>query len=203
MPNGVFLEGGTTRIVSVKQTTLLGISKMDQVGVDENQNHSNETTSFNAECYINYIRETFSVWVLVFEEWYLVPSGDNDSSNRRMANICKLPFVGYHYHNLNREKHYMIEKHPDLRSTIECAQNTRKQVKTESKSEAVLRNIPELQHFMTSTRRWSSGVALLRWFAEIRHALIEARKDMDSEFEVKHIDVFANKSASIERCFLK
>ena len=63
---------------------------------------------------MNYIRETFSVHGLVFEEMRLLLIGDNVSSNRSMADICILAFVMCYSHKLNLEMRYMIEMHPDL-----------------------------------------------------------------------------------------
>ncbi len=111
------------KVDSVPRRTLLALSPMEKIDVDTDDSN-NETTTFNAESYINFMKETFDLFECSFEEWCVFWIGDNVSTNKRVSNITRKPHVGCSSHKLNLEVKDMLEKSPDLFSTANSVQIT-------------------------------------------------------------------------------
>lgn len=186
-------EKNTPRTVSLPRLTLLAMSPMSQVSACNDLSQTNETTTFSAEAYVQFFRETFDMYELHFDEWCVALIGDNVSSNKRVASITEKPHVGCSSHKLHLEVKSMIESHLDLKNTISSVHETMKSIKLKPKSAAVLRNLCELRPVMDNETRWSSKVSLLGRFNEIRTEIIDASEHVDADFAVNASPAFAGK----------
>ena len=128
---------------------------MGQLQNCDDEDCSNETTAFNAECYVKFIKETFEVFDCDFDEWCVALIRDNINTNKRISSITGKPHVGCSSHKLNLEVRFMLNCHADLRTTVSTEHDTIREVKSKLKSAAVLRNLTELHPVLDNATRWS------------------------------------------------
>ena len=134
---------------------------MGQVSGEDEDNDC-EATSFNAEAYVQFINETFAVYDCEFSTWCVALIGDNVSTNIKVSKMTGKPHIGCMSQKLNLEVRSMIEQHSELKNVIESIHRTMKEVKTKSKSAAILRNLRELRPVLDNATRWSGKVTMLK-----------------------------------------
>ena len=134
---------------------------MGQVS-EEDEDNDCEAMSFNAESYVQFINETFAAYDCDFSTWCVELIGDNVSTNIKVSKMTGKPHIGCMSHKLHLEVRNMIEQHSELRNVIESIHRSMKEVKTKSKSAAILRNLTELRPVLDKATRWSGKVTTLK-----------------------------------------
>ena len=188
------MESNTSKTISVHRLSLLAISPMGQLR-NKDEDTNDETTRFNAEAYVQFICDTFAVYHCNFDEWCVALIGDSASTNLRVSKLTGKPHIGCLSHKLHLEVRSMINRHIELKNVIESVHRTMKEVKSKSKSAAVLRNLTELHPVLDNETRWSGKVLMLKRFIEIRSEIIEASEHEDSEFYVNTSPIFAARTS--------
>ena len=75
-----------------------------------------------------------------------------------------------------------------------------KEVKTKSKSAAILRNLTELLPVLDNTTRWSGKVTMLKRFLDVREEIIEASEHADASFYANSSPTFAARAIVTCEC---
>lgn len=89
------MRNKTVTYESVPRLTLLAMSPMSQIEEENGGTQCFDTTTFNAESYVYFFKETFDTYGLKFHEWCLALIGDNVSSNKTVSAITGKPHIGF------------------------------------------------------------------------------------------------------------
>jgi len=73
---------------------------------------------FTAESHKNFLEFVLRVFDKTLED-VICLVGDNCSTNKRLADICKMPLVGCASHRFNLEVQVFLEQHETLLSKVE------------------------------------------------------------------------------------
>ena len=66
----------------------IGYHPVDEM---ESEDTPDEATSFDAETHISFLRETFRIFDVDINNWYVNLVGDNETAISRMANLVSKP----------------------------------------------------------------------------------------------------------------
>ncbi len=101
------------------------------------------------------------------------------STNIKVPKMTGKPHIGCMSHKPNLEARSMIERHYELRNVIESIHRTMKEVKTKSKSAAILRNLTELRPILDNATQWCGKVTMLKRFLDVREEIFEEQFGVD------------------------
>ena len=122
---------------------------------------SKGTTEFNSTAHVRQLESVFNCFHLNVYEWAVCQIADNCSTNRRVAELMKLPHVGCLSHELHLDINGIVTKDKRLETVIESIHRTMKSSKTSLFNRALLRNVTSLSPVIVTqvTIICSEGIA--------------------------------------------
>lgn len=78
-----------------------------------------ETTQFNTESHVQFLRGIFKFYGWDFDKWCLCLNADNTSVNSVFVIFCENPFVGCNSYKFHLDGNQMVLIHNELSSTID------------------------------------------------------------------------------------
>ena len=171
---------------------LLAVAPMPKATNEEDDGTSNdsETTRFNAEAHVNFVRTTFAEFCPSVDpdKWITCQIADNTSTNKRMARMMKIEHVGCKSHLLNLDVNDMMKEDAGLSKLIDQVHETMLSIKTKLTNAALLRNITDLKPIIHNETRWSGKFDMcarcVRLFNSIESASTEEENTIDFQPQV-------------------
>lgn len=150
-----------------------------------------EATTFDARTHVEHFKDVFTnFYGLDVCKWAVCQVADNCSTNKKVAQLLKIPHVGCNNHKLNNEVERMVRSNEDLSTTIDDVRATMFDFKTKLRCRAALRNLTTLNPIIYNRTRWSGKYHTLRRFLQLREIMIEAANSSEVPIRIKRSQAF-------------
>ncbi len=130
-----------------------------------------ETSTWDAKTHVHRIREVFDLFSIDISTWMSCQIADNNSINRSVARMLRIPHVGCMSHKLNLDVERMITLDLTLKTCMDTICDTMKFCECKLCHRALLRKLATLEPILSNKTRWSRKCLLLERFCRIFDSL--------------------------------